>query len=65
MAEQIPYITKKQRSGSACFRLHMETTTQTNWDAQDAAMEALYEGTLANFIEGSINRPDHSFTTEM
>ena len=32
----------------------METTTQTNWDAQDAAMDALYEGTLANFTEGSI-----------
>ncbi len=32
----------------------METTTQTDWDAQDAAMDALYEGTLANFKEGSI-----------
>ena len=31
----------------------MKTTTQTN-DAQDAAMDALYEGTLANFTEGSI-----------
>ena len=32
----------------------METTTQTDWDAQDATMDALYEGTLANFTEGSI-----------
>ena len=32
----------------------METTTQTDWDAQDAAMDVLYEGTLANFTEGSI-----------
>jgi small subunit ribosomal protein S1 len=32
----------------------METKTQTDWDAQDAAMDALYEGTLANFTEGSI-----------
>jgi len=32
----------------------METITQTDWDAQDAAMDALYEGTLANFKEGSI-----------
>ena len=32
----------------------METTTQTDWDAQDAATDARYEGTLANFTEGSI-----------
>ena len=55
MAERIPGINKEnKRSGSACFRLHMETTTQTDWDAQDAAMDVLYEGTLANFTEGSI-----------
>ncbi len=30
----------------------METTTQTDWDAQDAATDARYEGTLANFTDG-------------
>ena len=37
-----------------CPLYNMESTTNTNVAADDAAMEAMYDETLKNFTEGSI-----------
>ena len=45
-------LTKGQEASASAY--HMETNTIKNWDAQNSEMNALYEGTLSKFTEGSI-----------